>query len=90
MKTLIDALRIPTMAKELDKYTTPSADEEPFFVLLQEDSLVTGFSVESDNLFNLENETPIVSRNDDLSEVNLTITVTIKPYNVTLFNLNFA
>jgi hypothetical protein len=86
MKTLIDALRMPTDPQEFGKYGAQEANEDPFFVLLQEDKLVTGFSVETDLLLDYED------RHDEnaLREVNLIISVSIKPYSVTLFNLNFA
>jgi hypothetical protein len=90
MKTLIDALRIPKMAQELGKYSVPDRHERPFFVLLEDDKLVSGFSVESDTLLDYGNEGNSVSRDVDLREVNLIISVSIVPYNATLFNLNFA
>lgn len=49
MKTLVDALKIP-QAGEISPDTKPEADEDPFFVLLAKDSLVTHLSVETDVL----------------------------------------
>jgi len=49
IKTLIDALRVPATT-ELPAGDTPAADEAPFFCLLSDDKLITGFSVESDRL----------------------------------------
>jgi hypothetical protein len=90
MKTLIDALRIPKMAQELGTYSAPDNDETPFFVLLADDKLVSGFTVESDTLLDYVSDGESVSRDVDLREVNLIISVSITPYSVTLFNLNFA
>ena len=55
MKILLDALRVPSTG-ELPKGDSPEAGEEPFFCLLQDDALVTQFSVTTDRL--LEDEVP--------------------------------
>jgi hypothetical protein len=51
VKTLIDALKIPKR-RELpsDAAPDPARDEDPFYVLLEDDSLVTHLSVETDVL----------------------------------------
>lgn len=49
VKTLIDALKIPK-PNELPKGAKPEADEDPFYVLLKDDNLVTHLSVETDVL----------------------------------------
>jgi hypothetical protein len=81
LKVLFDALRMPQNANELT-----GADfldhEHPMFVLLQDDSLITAVAVETDELLSPSNA--------DDSEVRLTITVTLKPYNVNMFNLSFG
>ncbi len=41
LKTLFDALRIPHDASEVGRYKTPEAEEDPFFCLLEDDSLIT-------------------------------------------------
>ncbi len=48
MKTLFDALRVPEK-KQLAKIT-PQDDENPFFCLLEDDALITGFCVTTDAL----------------------------------------
>jgi hypothetical protein len=55
LKTLLDALRIPT-TDELPKNTEPEEDEVPFFCLLEEDSLISGISIESDWLLQPAND----------------------------------
>ena len=47
LKTRLDALRIPTKG-ELPRGTSPSADETPFFCLLEDDSLIVGLRVDTD------------------------------------------
>lgn len=49
IKTLMDCLRVPAPT-ELPSNDVPGADELPFFVLLEDDALVTAFSVISDRL----------------------------------------
>jgi hypothetical protein len=49
MKTVIDALKIPGHG-QMPSGAIPNADEDPFYVLLQDDSLVTRLAVETDIL----------------------------------------
>ncbi|MFX0202400.1 MAG: hypothetical protein ACFFCW_40360 [Candidatus Hodarchaeota archaeon] len=51
IKTLFDSLRMPTAQQnEIPKEDKPEHGEDPFFCLLEDDSLVTYFSVRSDRL----------------------------------------
>lgn len=51
LKTLFDALRMPgPNADELGGYRTPDADEDPFFVLLEDDNLIGNVAVYTDTL----------------------------------------
>lgn len=50
IKTLLDALKVPTEPNALPKNTAPKADENPFFCLLEDDNLITKVSVETDRL----------------------------------------
>lgn len=81
VKALIDALRKPRSANELVGNEVPQEDESPFFVLLEDDKNVTSLSVETDTLFD---------EGSDQRLVQLVITVTIRPYHTTTFNLGFA
>lgn len=72
LKTLFDALRMPTNKDEVPH--GPGDDEKPFFVLLEDDKLITHLSVETDTI--LEQ----VSENWDDNDVRLIISVKIKPY----------
>lgn len=83
LKTLIDALKMPTAAHAFVGNEDPKSGEDPFFVLLEDDKQVTGFSVESDTLL----EPPSGS---DQRTVKLIISVTIKPYVATPLNFGFS
>ena len=67
MKTLLDALRKPNTA-EIPEGDVPSDDERPFFCLMEDDALVTGFSVSTDRL---------LDPSADQSEVSLIIHVKV-------------
>ena len=89
VKFLIDALKKPDGKKELGAGTplgmaTPQIDETPFFVLLQDDKLITHLAVRSDMLLERIADTPA----DHAARV--AIDVTIRPYDTTLDNLAFA
>ncbi|WP_425987749.1 hypothetical protein [Afipia sp. DC4300-2b1] len=86
IKTLIDALRRPKSANELRGNEIPAEGESPFYCLLEDDNLVTQLTVETDTLL----DPPLAERELDRRQVKLIITVELKPYNVTLFNLSFS
>ena len=73
LKTLFDALRIP-VAGERYADRAPSAGEDPFFCLLEDDSLITKLSVETDYL--LED----VEGKPNPSDVRLVMTITVRPF----------
>jgi len=50
LKTLFDALRMPKDENEIPKGDNPKEDEAFFFCLLEDDFLITSFSVISDRL----------------------------------------
>ena len=72
LKTLFDALRMPKNCAEADNQT-PTSGEDPFFCLLQDDSLITEFKVTTDRLL-----IPKVGDQSD-NNVSLVIAVKIKP-----------
>jgi len=86
IKTLIDALRLPADGGELKGNETPGPGEDPFFCLLDDDRAVTSLAVETDLLL----DPPINNSDDERNKVRLVITVELKPYNVTMFNLSFS
>ncbi len=50
LKTLFDALRVPRQLQELGSYERPEPDEDPFYCLMEDDSLVGNVSVTTDTL----------------------------------------
>lgn len=83
LKTLFDALRMPKSGTEFGQLSDD--DPNPLFVLLQDDSLITNAQVETDELL----DPPAESGKDD-SYVRLLIEVRLHPYDVNMFNINFA
>jgi len=81
LKTLLDALKVPSEDTALPQEATPGEDENPFFCLLQDDSLITRLSVEADRLLE-----PVSSP----SEVVLFIRVTTKQLKVTFETVGLA
>ena len=84
LKTFFDALRIPK-ASEMVGNEKPQDDEDPFYVLLEDDSLITRIAVETGMLLD-----PPTDDDADVSKVRMLLTVNIRPYHVTMFNLSFA
>ena len=84
LKTLFDALRLPSDRSQLGKHTTPLADEDPFFCLLEDDSLVTQVSVETDVLLEPVGAAPTPN------DARLVITVSLGPMRVSLENMSFG
>ena len=86
IKTLIDTLRAPRSPNELVQTDQiPGPDDTPMFCLLWDDKQVSQFSVETDTLLDPETEEAA-----DQRKVRLVVTVDLRPYNVTMFNLSFA
>jgi hypothetical protein len=85
LKTLIDGLRRPRHINELVGNEVPADGEDPFYCLLDDDKQVTHIEVETDTLLD-----PFTGNEADNNKVRLVITVELRPYNVTLFNLSFA
>ncbi len=84
IKTLFDALKMPKQRQELGGYDVPGADEEPFFCLLEDDSLVARVAVETDTLLEPVDGIP------DRADARLVITVTLRPSTLTIGNLGFV
>jgi hypothetical protein len=61
-KTLLDAMRVPNNEKEIGD--PPAVDENPFFCVLQDDSLVTNVNVCSDRLLTPLNQGSSHPEND--------------------------
>jgi hypothetical protein len=83
LKTLVDALRMPLATEGVPR--PPMDDEDPFFVLLDDDRQVTHLEVETDAAL-----APEKLGDTDVSFARLIVTVDVRPYDVNMFNLNFA
>lgn len=83
LKTLFDALRIPQPNENLGG-TKPTYDEVPFFVLLEDDSLITKVSVETDMLLQ------DIGSKSGINDARLVITVQLRPYEMHAGNLPFG
>ncbi|AFY39074.1 hypothetical protein Lepto7376_2817 [[Leptolyngbya] sp. PCC 7376] len=83
LKTLFDALKVPSEPTALPLGTSPSKGEEPFFCLLKDDSLITRLSVETDHLLD-----PDYKNNS--SEVILFIRVTTNQLRITWDTVGLA
>jgi hypothetical protein len=59
IKTLLDALKIPN-DKELPSGAKPSGTENPFFCLLEDDSLITHIRIITDRLLVSKDEQEII------------------------------
>jgi hypothetical protein len=84
LKTLFDALRLPSDANELGKQSAPLDGEDPFFCLMEDDALITQVSVDTDVL--LERVTDTETDHD----ARLVITVSLGPARVTMRNTSFG
>lgn len=84
LKTIFDALCMPRDANQLGPYKTPEEDEEPFFCLLEDDSLITKASVETDTLLE-----PVNSSSNP-NDAKLVITVRLRPWRVNADNVGFG
>ena len=85
VKTIIDALRKPNNANELRGNEIPQDGEDPFFCLLQDDKLVSHFAVETDTLLD-----EIHPGDADTRKAHVIITVALRPYLPTFFNLGLS
>lgn len=83
IKTLIDCLRVPDPNEGYSDLDL-GPDFDPFFVLLQDDKLITKLSVETERLY-----LPVTG-NDDSADVRLFIKVRVKPYNPTVLNTHLS
>ena len=79
IKTLFDALRIPTEKEANSLFRESTALESPFHCLLQDDALISKFSVDADRLLEFTNP----------REVHLVITANVRPTKTVWGNLGY-
>ncbi len=85
LKTLFDALRMPSDRSQVDKFSPDTREEDPFFVLLEDDALISKVAVTTDRLITPPRDS------DSINDVHLVISVTVKVYAVSrqLSNIEF-
>jgi hypothetical protein len=83
VKTVIDALKQPD-PDSISHCPAPGKGDDPFFVLYNDDKVVSKLTVETDNLYR-----PRMTHHQE-KPILLTVNVTLRPYNVNMFNLMFA
>jgi hypothetical protein len=83
LKTLLDSLKIPD-ANERYSDRSPSDAEKPFFVLLEDDKLITKVSFETDQLLQYVSDPP------NEADVRLIITVRLRPWELDVENMQFG
>jgi hypothetical protein len=81
LKTLFDALKLPSEPNSIPKDDCPREGEHLFFCLLEDDNLITKVNVETDRLLE-----PVASQ----SEVVLLVHVTTKVTRTSYENLSFG
>lgn len=81
LKTLFDALRVPSSVNGLGN---PKNGEDPFFVLLEDDKLISEIRVNTDNILLLPNKARAYSR-----DVFLVINVKVTPTERTAYSIAF-
>jgi hypothetical protein len=84
IKTLIDALCKPTSGSALLGNETPAGGEDPFYCMLEDDKLISGFKVETDTLLSRSGVTE-----EDRSWAELVIGVEVRPRVITNLNVGF-
>lgn len=85
VKTIFDALRLPQNKTEMFGNDEPGTGEDPFYVLLRDDSMITHAEIEADTLW----ESPPPEKGGQ-SHARVIIDVTLRPTVVSMFNLSFA
>ncbi len=83
LKTLIDALRVPTPNENYSAISQVES-EKPFYCLLEDDKFLTRMALETDEMLEPVNGAMVDS------EVRLIITVEVRPYIISMNNLHFG
>ena len=83
LKTLFDAIQMPEIG-QLKADWLPTEDEKPFYVLLEDDKLISRLSVETDTLLQPIGDQP------NKSDARLIITVKLRPARLSWENVAFG
>jgi hypothetical protein len=85
LKTLLDAFRLPEAAEGYSQ-RKPGKGEMPLYCLLEDDKLISKVAVETDRLLQ-----PLTGKNSiDAHDARLVITVSLRPYELHLWNIHFG
>lgn len=86
IKTLFDALKRPSQLSDLGpSYVPPTPSENPFFVLLEDDSLMAKLTVETDTMLE-----PLIGGIPNEFDARLIVTVTLRPSVTSILNMGFG
>lgn len=85
VKTVIDALKRPRNTSDLGGFRTPEPGEDPFYVLLEDDELVSGLVVETGDLLSPTDRGDYYNRR----WAKVLVTAKVVPYHVHMFNSEF-
>ena len=80
IKVLLDGLRMPKESNEMVGLTHDEGKTAPFYCLMEDDDLITAFSVETDRLLEV----------GDANQVQLVIKADVRPYFLTMDNVMFG
>ena len=84
LKTVFDALKMPTQKEDLGGAPLPDDSEKPFYCLMSDDKLISRVSVETDTLLQPTSEPP------NKFDARLIIKVTLKPFDMGWDNISFS
>ncbi len=84
LKMLFDSLRMTDNASELPPGATPDSTEIPFFVLLQDDKLISEVHVNTDRLLKLPENKPL-DEHDVYLQITVRLNTTVKVANAWVF-----
>ena len=88
IKALIDSLRRPNEGELKGEDSTPKADEDPFYCLLEDDKLIGSYAVKANTLLDIPRADNKVG-NANKRLVELVVMVEIRPSIHTPLNSNF-
>ena len=77
---------MPSNRSEIgNQYVEPNDDERPFFVLLEDDKLITSVSVETDMLLE-----PTSDQQHNTNDARIIMTVKVNPHRLSMYNMHLG
>jgi hypothetical protein len=80
IKTLLDSLKMPRRSEELPPEAVPDKNQDPFFVLLEDDNLVSSLSIRTSRLLDAP---------ENSKDVLLLVQVSTERFGTTYENVDF-